>query len=173
MKKSRNFITLFLAICTFFLTQTFFLTHTHAAEQEVGKTPSVQAQTDEKATTTGQGQTSGKPAMEQADRVSKILGKKVISQKGEDLGTIEDLVLSKETCLDYIILAPGGLLGTGDRLIPIPWKAVKTGAQADTIIIDMDKSQLEKAPNFESKKWPNFTDSEWYGKIREFFGGQK
>jgi sporulation protein YlmC with PRC-barrel domain len=173
MKKSRNFITLFLATCTFFLTLTYFLTQTHAAEQEGGKTPSVQAQTDEKATTTGQGQISGKTAMERADRVSKILGKKVISQKGEDLGTIEDLVLSKETCLDYIILAPGGLLGTGDRLIPIPWKAVKTGAQADTIIIDMDKSQLEKAPNFESKKWPNFTDSEWYGKIREFFGGQK
>ena len=168
MKKSRNFITLFLAICAFFVTQAL------AAEQEVGKTPSVQAQTDEKAaTTTGQSQTSEKTAMEQADRVSKILGKKVISQKGEDLGKIEDLVLSKEACLDYIILAPGGLLGTGDRLIPIPWKAVKTGAQADTIIIDMDKSQLEKAPNFESKKWPNFTDSEWYGKMREFFGGQK
>jgi sporulation protein YlmC with PRC-barrel domain len=173
MKKSRNFITLFLATCTFFLTLTFFLTQTHAAEQEGGKTPSVQAQTDEKATTTGQGQISGKTAMERADRVSKILGKKVISQKGEDLGTIEDLVLSKETCLDYIILAPGGLLGTGDRLIPIPWKALKTGAQADTIIIDMDKSQLEKAPSFESKTWPNLTDSEWYGKIREFFAGQK
>ena len=168
MKKSRNFIALFLAICAFFLTQAL------AAEPEVGKTPSVQAQTDEKAaTTTGQSQTSEKTAMEQADRVSKILGKKVISQKGEDLGKIEDLVLSKDACLDYIILAPGGLLGTGDRLIPIPWKAVKTGAQADTIIVDMDKSQLEKAPNFESKKWPNFTDSEWYGKIREFFGGQK
>ena len=168
MKKSRNFITLFLAICTFFLTQAL------AAEQEVGKTPSVQAQTDEKAaTTTGQSQTREKTAMEQADRVSKILGKKVISQKGEDLGKIEDLMLSKEACLDYIILAPGGLLGTGDRLIPIPWKALKTGAQADTIIIDMDKSQLEKAPSFESKTWPNFTDSEWYGKIREFFGGQK
>ncbi|MGA2404787.1 MAG: hypothetical protein ABSG91_24310, partial [Syntrophobacteraceae bacterium] len=62
---------------------------------------------------------------------------------------------------------------TGDRLIPIPWKAVTTGAQADTIIVNMDKSQLEKAPNFESKKWPNFSDSGWYGKIREFFGGQK
>jgi hypothetical protein len=72
-----------------------------------------------------------------------------------------------------MILAPAGLLGTGDRLIPIPWKAVTTGAQADTIIVNMDKSQLEKAPNFESKTWPNFSDSGWYGKIREFFGGQK
>ncbi|MHB8204693.1 MAG: PRC-barrel domain-containing protein [Desulfomonilaceae bacterium] len=169
MKRSRNFITLFLAICTFFVTQVL------AAEQGVDKVPSVQAQTDEKpAVTTGPSQTAEKTAMEQADRVSKILGKKVISQKGEDLGKIEDIVLNKDGCLKYIVLAPGGsLLGIGDRLIPIPWKAVKTGAQADTIIVDMDKGQLEKAPNFESKKWPNFTDSEWYGKIREFFGGLK
>ena len=97
MKRSRNFIALFLAICAFFVTQAL------AAEQGVGKTPSVQAQTDEKAATTaGQSQTSEKTAMEQADRVSKILGKKVISQKGEDLGKIEDIVLSKEACLDYI-----------------------------------------------------------------------
>jgi sporulation protein YlmC with PRC-barrel domain len=168
MKKSRNFITLLVAICAFFVTQAL------AAEQGVGKTPGVQTQKDEKAVTTKrQSQTSEKPAMEQADRVSKILGKAVVSKKGEDLGKIEDLVLSKDGCLDFMILAPGGLLGTGDRLIPIPWKAVTTGAQADTIIINMEKSQLEKAPNFESKKYPNFTDSEWYGKIREFFGGQK
>ncbi len=52
MKKSRNFIALFLAICAFFLTQAL------AAEQEVGKTPGVQVQTDEKAApTTGQSQT--------------------------------------------------------------------------------------------------------------------
>jgi sporulation protein YlmC with PRC-barrel domain len=167
MKKSRNFITLFLAICAFFVTQAL------AAEQGLDKTPSVQAQTDEKPLTpAGQSQTGEKTVIEQADRVSKILGKKVISQKGEDLGKIEDIVLNKDGCLDYIVLAPGGLLGTGDRLIPIPWKAVKTSAQADTIIVAMDKGQLEKAPNFESKKWPNFTDSEWYGKIREFFGGK-
>ena len=111
--------------------------------------------------------------MKQAERVSEILGKRVASQKGEDLRKIEDPVLSKDACIDYMILAPADLLGTGDRLIPIPWKAVTTGAQADTIIINMEKSQLEKALNFESKKWPSFTDSSWYGKIREFFGGRK
>ena len=168
MKRSRNFITLFLAICTFFLTQTI------AAQQEGDKTPAVQTQKDEKAATTAaQSQTSEDAAMKQAERVTQIIGKKVISQKGEDLGKIEDIVLSKEGCLDYLILASGGFLGTGDRLIPIPWKAVTTGAQADTIIVNMDKSQLEKAPNFESKKWPNFADSEWFGKIREFFEGKK
>jgi sporulation protein YlmC with PRC-barrel domain len=168
MKKSISFIALFLAICIFFPYQSL------ADEKGVVKTPSVQAQTNEKApTTAGKSQTSKRGFMKQAERVSGILGKRVVSQKGEDLGKIEDLVLTKDACLDYIILAPGGFLGTGDRLIAVPWKAVKTGAEADTIIINMDKGQLEKAPTFESKKWPNFSDSKWYGQIRDFFGGQK
>ncbi len=169
MKKSRNLIPLFLAICA------LLVTHALADEPAMVKKPSVQAQTDEKAATTSPGQrkTLAKPAGSHADRVSNLLGKTVVSQKGEDLGKIEDLVLSKDACLEFIILAPGGVLGTGDRLIPIPWKAVKTGAQADTIIIDMDRSQLEKAPSFESKKWPNLTESEWYRNIRGFFGGRK
>jgi hypothetical protein len=69
MKRSRNFITLFLAICTFFVTQAL------AAQQEVDKTHGVQTQKDEKAATTPeQSQTGEKPSMEQADRVTKIIG---------------------------------------------------------------------------------------------------
>jgi sporulation protein YlmC with PRC-barrel domain len=51
------------------------------------------------------------PPTEQADRVSKIIGKGVITQKGEDLGKSEDLVVSKEARLDHIILAPRNLMG--------------------------------------------------------------
>ncbi|MGD9818561.1 MAG: PRC-barrel domain-containing protein [Desulfomonilaceae bacterium] len=168
MNTSRNFIVVFLAISTIFVTNVL------ASEQATGKILSVQSQTEEKSlTSTGQLKAGDATVMEHADRISKILGKKVITQKGEDLGKIEDIALSKDACLEHIILAPGGLLGTGERLIPIPWKAIKTSAQADTIIVDMDKSQLEQAPNFERKKWPDLSESEWYGKIREFFGGQK
>jgi sporulation protein YlmC with PRC-barrel domain len=102
------------------------------------------------------------------------MGKKAISQKGEDLGKIEDIVLTKEGCLDFIVLAPEGLFGGGAHYIPIPWKLVKTGVQADTIIIEKDRSQLEKAPAIEKAKWPQIiTDNEWYGKVRGFFGGEK
>ena len=79
------------------------------------------------------------------------------------------MVLTKEGCLDYIVLAPESWFGSGDRYIPIPWKFVKTGIQADTIIIDRDRSQLEKAPVIEKGKWPHIiTDSAWYGKVKEF-----
>jgi hypothetical protein len=39
-----------------------------------------------------------------------------------EIDSREGVVLSKDACLDYMILVPGGLLETGDRLIPVPWK---------------------------------------------------
>ena len=158
MKKWANLITLFLVICVLSATQAI------AAEQGPGKMPA----------TTEKGRAAEKAAVVHADRASMIIGKKAISQKGEDLGKIEDMVLTKDGCLDYIVLAPEGWFGSGDRYIPIPWKLVKTGVQADTIIIDRDKSQLEKAPAIEKGKWPHIiTDNAWYGKVKEFFEKHK
>jgi sporulation protein YlmC with PRC-barrel domain len=158
MKNWGSFIALLLAICVFCATQAI------AAEKEMGKMPA----------TTVQGQAAMKTAMAHADRVSMIMGKKALSQKGEALGKIEDMVLTKEGCLDYIVLAPEGWFGGGDRYIPIPWKLVKAGVQEDTIIIDRDRSQLEKAPAIEKGKWPHIiTDNEWYGKVKGFFEGMK
>ncbi|MFC1835549.1 PRC-barrel domain-containing protein [Thermodesulfobacteriota bacterium] len=170
MKKWRNSITLFLTICAFLSTQAL------AAEQGVGKTPSEGAQAAQKAPATAvKGEAAAKKAATgHADRVSMIVGKQAISQKGEDLGKIEDSVLTKEGCLDFIVLAPEGWFGGGAHYIPIPWKFVKTGVQADTIIIEKDRSQLGKAPAIEKDKWPQIiTDNEWYGKVRDFFGGEE
>ncbi len=157
MKKWGNVITLFLVICAFLATQAF------AAE----KVPSAKVK----------GEAAQKATMgQQAYKVSEIIGKKAVSQKGEDLGKIEDIVLTKEGCLDFIVLAPEGWFGGGDRYIPIPWKLVKAGVQAEKIVVGRDRSQLEKAPAIEKDKWPQYiiTESEeLYGKIREFFGGEK
>ena len=158
MRKWGNFVTLFLVICVFSATQAI------GADQGVGKMPA----------TTEKGKAAEIAAGVHADRASMIMGKKAISQKGEDLGKIEDLVLTKDGCLDYVVLAPAGWFGGGDKFIPIPWKFVKTGVQADTILIDRDRSQLEKAPAIEKDKWPHIiTDNAWYGKVKDFFEGKK
>ncbi len=165
MKKMRRIVALALAICGLLVTQALF------AQQD--QKPEGSKQQEGQPQATSPAPAPEKSVIEKQARVNNIVGKKVISQKGEDLGTVDDLVLNENGCLDYLILGHGGVLGIGDRLVPIPWKAVKTGSQADTVIVDVDKEQLTKAPSFESKKWPNFSDSEWYGKIREFFEKKK
>ena len=54
-------------------------------------------------------------------------------------------------------------------LIPIPFDALTTNVQKGTAVLDIDKQTLEKALNFESKTWPDFTAAEWEEKIDRYF----
>ena len=71
--------------------------------------------------------------------------------------------------LKYAILSHGGFLGIGDVLIPIPFDALTAGGEKGTAVLDIDKQTLEKALNFESKAWPDFTAAEWEEKIDRYF----
>ena len=106
-------------------------------------------------------------------RVSDILKTTVENRHGEKLGTIQDLMVGVDGCLKYAILSHGGFLGIGDVLIPIPFDALTTGGEKGTTVLDIDKQTLEKALNFESKTWPDFTAAEWEEKIDRYFAAYK
>ena len=106
-------------------------------------------------------------------RVSDILKTTVENRHGEKLGTIQDLMVGADGCLKYAILSHGGFLGIGDVLIPIPFDALMTGGEKGTTVLDIDKQTLEKALNFESKTWPDFTAAEWEEKIDRYFAAYK
>jgi len=100
-------------------------------------------------------------------RVSDILKTMVENRHREKLGTIQDCT---DGHLKYAILSHGGFLGIGDVLIPIPFDALMAGSEKGTAVLDIDKQTLEKALNFESKTWPDFTAAEWEEKIDRYFG---
>ena len=102
-------------------------------------------------------------------RVSDILKTTVENGRGEKLGTIQDLMVGVDGHLKYAILSHGGFLGIGDVLIPIPFDALTQGSEKGTALLDVDKQTLEKALNFESKTWPDFTAAEWEEKIDRYF----
>ena len=106
-------------------------------------------------------------------RVSELLKTKVENRHGEKLGTIQDFIVGVDGRLKYAILSHGGFLGIGDVLIPIPFDALTTVSEKGTTVLDFDKQTLEKALNFESKTWPDFTAAEWEEKIDRYFAAYK
>ena len=102
-------------------------------------------------------------------RVSDMLKITVENRHREKLGTIQDLMVGVDGRLKYAILSHGGFLGIGDVLIPIPFDALMTGGEKGTAVLDIDKQTLEKALNFESKTWPDFTAPVWEEKIDRYF----
>lgn len=108
-------------------------------------------------------------------RMSEIMGKTVQNSTGENLGKIEDFVVEKDGRVGYAVLSHGGFLGIGDKLVPIPWNMVsgQPGFQRgrDTLVLNMTKQQLEQAPNFEAKNWPNMDESGWKNRVDSYYKG--
>jgi hypothetical protein len=98
---------------------------------------------------------------------SQIAGMTVCSPQGDKLGKI--LVVDQEGTVRYAILSHGGLLENGHKLIPIPWKALKPGKAKNTLVVNIDKKALEKAPNFDPKEWPKFTELDWQKEVQIYY----
>ena len=102
-------------------------------------------------------------------RSSQITGMTVTNPQGEKLGKIDDILIDPNAAVKYAILSHGGLLGIGDKLIPIPWKSLKLGKDKSTLVINADKAAMEKAPSFDPKEWPKVIDPESLKKIDIYY----
>jgi hypothetical protein len=103
---------------------------------------------------------------------STLIGSTVKNLQGDNLGKISDLTLSNDR-VTFAIISHGGVLGIGDKLIPVPMNAL-TVAEDKTVRIDISKEKLETAPNFEknAKKYPDFSNRQWTEDTYRFYGIQ-
>jgi len=108
-------------------------------------------------------------AVSEATRASRLIGKKVKNQQGEELGTIKDLILSRDGQIDYFILARNGLFGMGGKLVPVPWEVANAKTGDNALLIDIAKSRLDNAPSFASDQWPNFGEPMYQQKIFGYY----
>jgi sporulation protein YlmC with PRC-barrel domain len=95
-------------------------------------------------------------------KVSTMTGATVKNYEGQQLGTVEDLVVGRDNRIQYMILSHGGTLGIGDRLFAVPWDAVKPANEPNTFVLNIDRERLANAPQFDRNTWPNFADPNVY-----------
>ena len=105
--------------------------------------------------------------------VKKIVGNKVLSTAGEELGNLKELVIDLDDGrIAYAVLSFGGFLGLGDKLFAIPWEALIMDVEESTFILDLDKEVLKHAPGFDKDNWPDNAQYEagWLLDIYEYYG---
>ena len=60
-----------------------------------------------------------------AIRAKKVLGTKVTDTSGNKIGTIEDIILDKQSNnILFAVVGFGGFLGMAEKYHPIPWSAL-------------------------------------------------
>ncbi len=109
------------------------------------------------------------------DRMSKIIGKTIVDNQNKKVGKVEDLLMDNGRCIGYVILSHGGLLGIGEKYVPIPWDqfaaqggSVRVDSSGD-IVVNISKAQLEKAPNFDKSKWEDLSKGDLRQKISQYY----
>ncbi|SEQ74363.1 PRC-barrel domain-containing protein [Nitrosomonas sp. Nm51] len=78
----------------------------------------------------------------------KLLEMDIVDGNSNDLGKIDDLVLSHNEKATYAIVSAGGLLGIGDKLIAVPLNDLKINEQDEKIVVNLSEDQLKSIPEF-------------------------
>ncbi len=98
-------------------------------------------------------------------------GDKVVNLQGEQLGSIEEIMLDVPTGrIAYAVLSSGGFLGVGDKLFAIPWAALTLDTENECFILDVSKERLEQAPGFDKDHWPAMAEETWASDIHSYYG---
>jgi hypothetical protein len=85
----------------------------------------------------------------------------VRNRDNQKLGEIKDLVLDVNSGkVSYAVLAVGGFLGIGEKLIALPPQALQQATDGEYLVLNADKSRIQAAPGFAATAWPGKHDPE-------------
>lgn len=101
-------------------------------------------------------------------RVTEVLASKVQSQRGEELGRLEDVVIDVwPGKLAYLVLAKD------DKMHAIPFTLVHTSEKDPGVFVAaIDRDRLQGAETIEPGRWPDMADSRWARSLHSYFSAQ-
>ncbi len=110
--------------------------------------------------------TSIKP--NEVKRLSRyISGREVFNEKGDQIGTVQDIVLDGPTCgLSYAVLSYSG----SDKLFAVPWHAFHRKVDdTEKLYLYQSTDVLKNAPGFPKDQWPNTADPAFRSQVDPYY----
>ena len=84
-------------------------------------------------------------------RASELTGHTVVNEQNQDIGKIDDFVITRDDHDLYPVLEVGGFLGIGGHLVAVPFESLKfeeTNGKVKIVLPGASKDALEKLPEF-------------------------
>jgi sporulation protein YlmC with PRC-barrel domain len=108
-------------------------------------------------------------------QVSKIVGKKVKSSQGEEIGVVKDVMIDRNTgCLAYTVLSTGGAAGArvtgGGKLVAVPWAVYSPTANATELTVTVDRERIYSAPVFDFARIDEYSRPEYITNVYSYYG---
>ena len=107
-----------------------------------------------------------------ADPTEDIRERRVLDKAGQEIGTVDDLLIDeRERKVRLLQIKAGGLLGLGETKFLVPVDAI-TRISGDTVDIDQTREQVVGAPRYDPAltREPDWTDLYQHYGYRPFYG---
>jgi len=99
----------------------------------------------------------------------RLIGSAVQNMEGKKLGEISDVSLDNEGKIRFVILSHGGLLGIGEKLIPIPLNAISLRKEK-LAIVNISEEKLKTAPSISKGERPDVINRAWVEETSRYYG---
>lgn len=81
---------------------------------------------------------------------AELIGTRVRSAEGSEVGEVEDLLLSSDARVVTAVISVGGLLDIADKLVAVPYGDMRVGSDEKTLAIPLTDAELEAAPAYKA-----------------------
>lgn len=96
-------------------------------------------------------------------RLSVLMKSKIVIQDDQSAGTVTDVVLSDNGCVDYVVAS------YDNQYYVIPYSAVTYRAADQIVFVDIAPAQFQKVKFFTGNNWPDFYASSYQQNVFSVF----
>jgi sporulation protein YlmC with PRC-barrel domain len=107
-------------------------------------------------------------------QTSKLIGTKVKTAQGEEVGVIKDVVLDRSNgCMAYTVLstAGAGTRGVGQaKTVAVPWTVYSPTSDLSVLTVSVDRERIYNAPVFDYGRIDEYATSGYINNVYSYYG---
>ena len=107
-------------------------------------------------------------------QVSKLVGTKVKSSRGEEIGVVKDVMIDRSTgCMAYTVLSTGeggARAPGGGKFVAVPWAVYSPASDVSALIVTVDRERIYSAPVFDYARIDEYSRPDYITNVYSYYG---
>src|ERR1044072_7361482 len=107
-------------------------------------------------------------------QVSKLVGTKVKSSQGEEIGVVKDVMIDRSTgCMAYTVLSTGeggARAAGGSKFVAVPWAVYSPASDVSALTVTVDRERIYSAPVFDYARIDEYSRPDYITNVYSYYG---